>query len=102
MSVLEAMSCGLPIISPKEGGIKEVVTDGLHGFLIERRDPKLFALKCLAIYQDQNMWQRMGAASREKVAREYSIETMAEKYCVLYRKVLSKTNGANLLLGATG
>ena len=95
MSVLEAMSHGLPVVAPKEGGIKEVVTDGLQGFLVEGRDPKRFAEKCLAIYQDQIMRQRMGAASREKVAREYSEETMAENYCVLYRKILSKTNRAD-------
>ena len=100
MSVLEAMSHGLPVVAPIEGGIKEVVTDGLQGFLIEGRDPKRFAQKCLAIYQDKYMRQRMGAASREKVAREYSIETMAEKYYELYRKVLSENNGAILSSGA--
>ena len=99
MSVLEAMSHGLPVVAPKEGGIKEVVTDGLQGFLVEGRDPKRFAEKCLAIYQDQNIRQRMGAASRGKVSREYSEETMAEKYCVLYRKILSKTNRTNLSSG---
>jgi glycosyltransferase involved in cell wall biosynthesis len=102
MSVLEALSHGVPVVAPNEGGIKEVVTDGLQGFLIEGRDPRRFAQKCLAIYQDQNMRQRMGDASREKVAREYSIETMAEKYYVLYGKVLSQTNGTNLSSGAEG
>ena len=88
MSVLEAMSHGLPVVAPKEGGIKEIVTDGLQGFLIEGRDPKQFAQKCLAIYQDQNMRQRMGAASREIVVKGYSIKTMSEKYYELYKKIL--------------
>jgi len=91
MSVLEAMSHGLPVIAPKDGGIKEVVTDGLQGFLIEGRDPKRFAQKCLAIYKDRNLRQSMGAASREKVAKEYSIITMTEKYYELYKKILSQT-----------
>ena len=100
MSVLEAMSHGLPVVAPKEGGIKEVVTDGLQGFLVEERDPKRFAEKCLAIYRNQIMRQRMGVASREKIARSYSIKSMTEKYCELYKKILPQTSKANLLLGA--
>jgi glycosyltransferase involved in cell wall biosynthesis len=93
MSVLEAMSYGLPVVAPKEGGIKEVVTDGLQGFLIEGRDPKRYAQKCLAIYQDRNLRQSMGVASKEKVAREYSIKTMAGKYYELYVKVVANGQG---------
>jgi len=90
MSVLEALAHGLPVVAPKEGGIKEVVTDGLQGFLIEGRDPKRFAQKCLAIYKDRNLRQKMGTASREKVAREYSFQTMAGKYYELYSNILSQ------------
>lgn len=100
MSVLEAMSHGLPVVAPKEGGIKEVVIDGLHGFLIEGRDPKRFAEKCLAIYKDRNLRQSMGTASREKVVTEYSIKAMAEKYCGLYEKILSQTRKVNFPTGA--
>jgi glycosyltransferase involved in cell wall biosynthesis len=102
MSVLEAMSHGLPVVAPKEGGIKEVVRDGLQGFLIEGRDPKRYAEKCLAIYQDRNMRQKMGVASKEKVEREYSIKSMAEKYYNLYKKILSQTRKANLPSGVPG
>jgi glycosyltransferase involved in cell wall biosynthesis len=99
MSVLEAMSHGLPVVAPKEGGIKEVVIDGLQGFLIEGRDPKQFAQKCLAIFQDQNLRQSMGTASKEKVIGEYSIKTMAGKYYDLYKKILSQLGKGNLLSG---
>jgi glycosyltransferase involved in cell wall biosynthesis len=102
MSVLEAMSHGLPIVAPKEGGIREVVTDGLQGFLIEGRNPKRFAEKCLAIYRDRNLRQRMGVSSREKVAKEYSIKTMAGKYYELYKKILSQTSSANFPFSAPG
>jgi L-malate glycosyltransferase len=96
MSVLEAMSHGLPVIAPMKGGIREAVADGVEGFLIEERDPKRFAQKCLEIYRDRELRSKMGAASRERVAREFSIETMAEKYFELYRKVLSQPERADL------
>jgi len=102
MSVLEAMSHGLPVVAPEEGGIKEVVGDGAQGFLIEGRDPKRFAQKCLLIYKDPNMNRRMGTSSREKVAREYSIKSMAGKYHELYMKILSEMSGVSLSSGAQG
>lgn len=102
MSILEAMSHGLPIVAPKKGGIKEVVVDGLNGYLIEGRDSMRFAQKCLAFYKDLNLRYRMGIASREKITREYSIETMAWKYYELYSKVLLQTRKTNLSSGAYG
>lgn len=96
MTVLEAMSNGLPIVAPKEGGIKEVVEDGLQGFLIEGRDPKRFADKCISIYQDRSLRQRMGDSSREKVASEYSIKSMTGNYYALYARVLSQTGEAGI------
>lgn len=89
MSVLEAMAHGLPVIAPKEGGIAEIVKDGLHGFLVEGRDPKRFAEKCLVIYRDRNLGKRMGIASRERIAADYSFQSMADRYVELYTKVLA-------------
>jgi glycosyltransferase involved in cell wall biosynthesis len=64
MSVLEAMSMGF-LSSAERGGIAEMVKDGLHGFLVERRDPKRFAEKCLAIYRDRDLG-RAWESHREK------------------------------------
>jgi glycosyltransferase involved in cell wall biosynthesis len=89
MSVLEAMSHGLPVVAPTDGGIKEAVTDGAEGFLVEGRDPKRFAEKCLEMYRDPALRNRMAAASREKVEREFSIHAMTEKYLELYRASVS-------------
>lgn len=87
MSILEAMAHGLPVVAPISGGIREAVTDGVHGFLIEGRDPKRFADKCLAIFRDRNLGRSMGIASRERIATEYSIRSMADRYFDLYEAV---------------
>ena len=89
MSVLEAMSYGLPVIAPKAGGIAELVKDGLHGFLVEGRDPKRFAEKCLAVYRDRNLGKSIGIVSRERIVKEYSLQSMTDRYFDLYSKVLA-------------
>lgn len=88
MSVLEAMSHGLPVIAPTGGGISEIVRDGVDGFLVEGRDPKRFAEKCLAVYRDRRLCSNMANASRERVESEFSFRSMAGRYFELYKKVL--------------
>jgi len=87
MTILEAMARGLPIIAPRVGGIPEVVDDGVQGFLIDGRDPEVFAEKCLLLYNDRELWQRMSLAAREKTERCFSVEKMAQGYLEIYRKL---------------
>jgi L-malate glycosyltransferase len=86
MTILEAMARGLPVIAPKVGGIGEIIEDGVEGFLVSNRDPKVFAEKCLLL-QDAELRQRMGQAARVKVERDFSAENMARKYYQLYREL---------------
>jgi len=89
ISVLEAMSHGIPVIAPRVGGLKEIITDGVDGFLIESRNAKDFAQKCLQLYLDRNLRLKMGQAAREKIVNEFSLENMADQYHRLYEKVFA-------------
>lgn len=84
MSILEGMSYGLPVIAPNVGGIPEIIEDGVEGFLVEKRDAVAFAEKCLLLKEDRRLWSRMADAARKKVAREFSMDTMAGQYYRLY------------------
>jgi glycosyltransferase involved in cell wall biosynthesis len=87
MSVLEAMGYGLPIVAPLVGGFPEIIQDGVHGFLVENRNPADFADRCLSLYEDTQLSNRMGEAARERVEKDFSIERMASRYYKLYRGV---------------
>jgi glycosyltransferase involved in cell wall biosynthesis len=87
MSVLEAMAHGLPVVAPKVGGFIEIVADGTDGFLIEGRDPRSFAEKCLLLARDRQRCETMGKAARQKVAARFSLEAMVGAYGRLYREV---------------
>ena len=84
MSVLEAMSFGLPVVAPNVGGLPEIIENGIEGFLVDDRDPSLFAKKCRLLCDDEELWQRMSMAARLKVERCFSVNVMAEKYYNLY------------------
>ena len=84
MSVLEAMSYGLPVIAPNVGGIKEIIDEGIQGHLIDGRDPKKYAAKCVSLFEDRETLHGMAVAARAKVEREFSIERIVRDYRNLY------------------
>jgi glycosyltransferase involved in cell wall biosynthesis len=60
LSPLEALACGTPVIAVKEGGPREIVTDGVTGFLVER-DPAVFAEALKLLLQNDKLREEMGA-----------------------------------------
>ena len=92
MSILEAMSYEIPIIAPNVGGIKEIVNNGIEGYLLDERDPKRFADICLQLQNDNNLRKTMGVSARHKIENEYSNERMAKEYNKLYLDIAGGIN----------
>lgn len=90
MSVLEAMANGVPVIVPKVGGLEELVTDGVDGYLVDTRNPRDFADRCLCLYENDTLWQKMAHAAREKIIREFSTQQMVDDYVAMYMQVIKK------------
>jgi glycosyltransferase involved in cell wall biosynthesis len=88
MSVLEAMSYGIPVIAPNVGGLKEIMEDGREGYLLDKRDPKAYAEKCLHLYRNRSIVQSMGYFAKKKAEKDFSIDNMAEKYYHLYKNIV--------------
>ena len=87
MSVLEAMSYGLPVVVPKVGGFPEIVEDGVSGYLVGGRNPEIFADKILALLQP-DVRELMSRLSRQRVKESFSREAMARQYYEVYREVI--------------
>lgn len=86
MSVLEAMAHGLPVVVPDTGGMGEIITNGVEGYIVNKRDPRLFAEKCLEIMNNQTTYARMASASRGRVVKDFSYDGMADRYFHVYRE----------------
>lgn len=88
ISVLEAMSHGIPVVAPNVGGFEEILEDGVEGFLIRDRSPRSFAEKCNVLNDNGSLKMQMGLAAREKVIKEFSVGRMAEQYYRLYWDII--------------
>jgi glycosyltransferase involved in cell wall biosynthesis len=72
IAALEAMACGCPVVSTRCGGPEDFVMNEETGFLVDS-DPANMADAILRILRDPKLRERLGAAAREKVMRDYSL-----------------------------
>lgn len=82
-AVLEAMASGLAVAATRISGNEELVEDGRTGFLAPPDDPTALAAILERLVGDRTLCLGLGAAGREKVAREYSWRVVAEGYAAL-------------------
>ena len=74
VSLLEAASAGLPIVSTQHAGIPEAVVDGKTGFLVREHDVDAMAARMLDLAQHPDLAGRLGAGGRQLVLEGFSIE----------------------------
>lgn len=90
-TILEAMASGLPVVATKVGGNAELVVDSETGTLVAAQDPQAMAQALLRYTADVALRQSHGAAGRERVERNFSIDNMVERYTSLYEQMLRRS-----------
>jgi glycosyltransferase involved in cell wall biosynthesis len=85
--VIEAMACGLPVVTPAEGGGVEIVVDGVTGLHVEPRNPDALAAAILELLRDPSNAKAMGAAGRERVRQFFSLDRLIAEMTALYREI---------------
>ncbi len=85
ISVLEAMSTGLPVVTTPAGGVVDIVHDGVNGYVVPHGDASAMAERMAALAEDRALLETMGRASRREALR-YDIALCAEGYEKLYDK----------------
>lgn len=88
LSALEAMSCGLPVLATETGGLGEVVTPGVDGWLCRVGDVECMAERACALLGNDALRGEMGQAARRKAVERFSPEKIVAQYEALYRRVL--------------
>ncbi|WP_417775726.1 glycosyltransferase family 4 protein [Stutzerimonas xanthomarina] len=90
MSILEAMSVGLPVIVTPVGGIPEVVLNEVNGFLVEPGDAYALAEALIKVISNAELAQAMGANGRCIYQERFSSIAMGSACLSLYKNCLSK------------
>ncbi len=87
MSLLEAASTGLPIVTTDVAGCREVVKDGDNGFLIPVRDGSALADALVRLLRDSELRKRMGARGRERAVSEFDVSSVVSATLAIYQEI---------------
>lgn len=86
LSILEAMSCGVPCVSTRVGGVAEVLGD--TGALTPVTDPERMAQESLRILGDADVHAEQSARARQRAVDCFSRDLVMERYYTLYRATI--------------
>lgn len=88
-AVLEAMACGLPVVTTDCGGMAEAVADGVEGFVVPVRDPGALADALAKLASGADLARTMGRAARERVVSQFTLKRQVQQWLKLYETVLN-------------
>jgi N-acetyl-alpha-D-glucosaminyl L-malate synthase BshA len=94
LAALEAMACEVPVVATRVGGLPEVVTHGVDGFLVEPRDVNAAAKCALDILSLPDRGRAMGQMARKNARSRYCANDIIPQYEAHYERVLSAQGAA--------
>jgi colanic acid/amylovoran biosynthesis glycosyltransferase len=86
--LMEAMACGLPVISTKHGGIPELVKDNVSGFLVPEKSVDELADKLSHLISHPELWLEMGKAGHDFIVENYNIEKLNDTLVEICERVI--------------
>ena len=88
MSVLEAMSYGMAVVSTYVGGIPHIIADGVNGLLCQAGDQDKLREKLCDVLEDSGRRYELGSRAREKIKREFDIVQVVGELRKLYHSLM--------------
>jgi glycosyltransferase involved in cell wall biosynthesis len=88
LSILEAMSIGLPILASNVGGISKQVKDGYNGYLVERNAVEDLTEKIKLLMNNPTLRREMGNNSRAFYEKEFKLDKMVDRTLAVYESIL--------------
>jgi glycosyltransferase involved in cell wall biosynthesis len=86
-ALLEAMACGLAVVTTNIGGTCEVVRPGIDGLLVEPGDAPALAASLSRVLGDATLAQQLGAEARRRVETHYAADAAIARYAAVYARL---------------
>ena len=91
--IMEAMAAGRPVVATDVGACRELVSDGVTGFLVPPGDSKAISDKLVQVLTLPDRGRSLGAAGRARVLKEFDVKVMARRFEALYLQAASGAAG---------
>jgi lipopolysaccharide heptosyltransferase II len=100
--IIEAGAVGTPVLATALGGVLDIIDPGLNGLLVTPGDVEGMASAMVEILKDKRKAQNFAAALKEKVTKQFSLETMTDATLKVYREAAAEKKILMIKLGALG
>ncbi|QOP41456.1 glycosyltransferase family 4 protein [Sulfurimonas marina] len=83
-TLMEASSMSKPLVTTNTFGCKDVVEDGMNGFLVPVRNSNILAEKIEILFKDKDLRVEMGKKALQKAQNEFDVRKIVEQYMEYY------------------
>ena len=88
--LLEAMACGIPVVSTRSGGPEDIISDGDDGYLVALNDAVAMSKRFADLLQDPAINIAMGKKARQMVEHRYAEEVAGQVFLDIWQGLLEK------------
>jgi len=88
-SCLEAMAAGLAVVSSDQGGMPEIIRDGVNGLLAHNKDVASFISKLEELIEDNSLRERLGTAARKTIKESFTDIQIARLSADYYKECIN-------------
>lgn len=88
VAMMEAMSCGIPVVATRFSGNEDLVLKGKTGFLVKEKDSKQIANAILRLLRKENN-KKVKEEVREIAVKNFSVREIAKRYIAIFEETLS-------------
>jgi glycosyltransferase involved in cell wall biosynthesis len=88
-TLLEAASAGIPIVTTDTPGCREVVEDGVNGFLVPPQNSVMLSERLKELIENSELRSDFGKSGRKKVLNKFTLDKVVEETMNIYYSLLS-------------
>lgn len=92
VNIMEAMACGLPVVATENRGHRELVVDGVNGYLIKNQEVELLSRKINDVAKSKRLLGNLGLMSIKKIKKYELLSVNYELSEIYFRYMLRDTN----------
>ena len=89
VSWIEAMAMAKPVVASNIGWSKEVIDDGVDGFLANPGQHSEYADKIIQLLQDKGLQKELGIEARKKIEQKFSMSVVAQQSLLFYKSLIN-------------
>jgi hypothetical protein len=94
--ILEAISCGLPVVAFDTGGIPEIVRDGYEGFVVKGKDVNLLVKRIIELARNSTLKNEFCQNARKRAVKRFDHKIIVQEYFDVYEHCITNWNNSEI------